>query len=418
MSYTRKIFLSFLIFGLLMGIIFPFYAIIFVDMKEGMAIFFVIGCIVAGLMLGIFNYLIYRLIIGRVVQKLSSVFTTIVQGNLTERVVLHSKDQFGELADAVETMRIHLVEVVEQLSKGIILATQTAKQLSSSTLNTQDSSQKVVQKMDEVTVHSQHQSDQANYILHMVEDANKQIETGNILMKKTLEHACDSNTMVHKGKKMIHQSLQQLSNVTHIVAYATESMKSLNERTTQIGRVISIITEITKQTNLLALNASIEASRAGEHGKGFAVVANEVRRLAEESNHAATQITELVDNIFKETEERINTLNNDFTNVEQYINALEEGDIALTESTEKVDQTERNLSNVEQILDHLKKDLHEILQSVRLITEITNESTFSLQAVADTTNNQLKNIEESSSFSREMATLAKELEKNVEKFKV
>lgn len=81
-------------------------------------------------------------------------------------------------------MRIHLVEVVEQLSKGIILATQTAKQLSSSTLNTQDSSQKVVQKMDEVTVHSQHQSDQANYILHMVEDANKQIETGNILMKK------------------------------------------------------------------------------------------------------------------------------------------------------------------------------------------------------------------------------------------
>ncbi|MDL2307347.1 bacteriohemerythrin [Desulfovibrio sp. OttesenSCG-928-C06] len=111
------------------------------------------------------------------------------------------------------------------------------------------------------------------------------------------EDAQSSKSLALTGQAEVDGAVQAIETVSDVTVALKESMHLLGSRTENIGSVMAVISEVADQTNLLALNAAIEAARAGEAGRGFAVVADEVRKLAEKTMQATSEIEGVVRDI-------------------------------------------------------------------------------------------------------------------------
>lgn|GEM_PF-202099 len=356
--------------------------------------------VISLLLAGFFVYLFSRSISGPI-KTSSNYLARIAKGDFTVEVdqkLLKREDEIGTISHGIDEMKRSLRDLVERIIQSseninsqVENSVRSIESLNDNLESVSATTEELAASMEETAASTEEMSAASAEIERAAQSIAEKSQQGAVAARETAERADTTQEKVREAQRKSQE----------IFAKAKEDLeKAIDESKVvdQIRVLSDAILQITAQTNLLALNAAIEAARAGEAGRGFSVVAEEIRKLAEQSKNAATQIqdvtgkvTDSVDNLsassnvlltFMETDVQ-SDYNSMLDVADQYNDDARYFDDLVTEFSATSEELLASIENVVQAIESVSTAANESAEGTSDIAEKVSESTMKSSAVMD-----------------------------------
>jgi len=328
------------------------------------------------------------------------------------------EDEIGQVADTLADMRTAIRELMQHINDSAEQLAASSEELTASAEQSAQAANQVAQSITDVAIGAEQQLSIANNASTVVQQMSASIQqvavNANIVAGQTAQAADKAKD----GNKSVGKAVAQMVSIEQTVTTSAQVVSKLGERSKEIGQIVDTISGIAGQTNLLALNAAIEAARAGEQGRGFAVVAEEVRKLAEQSQNAAKQISALIGEIQGDTDKAVVAMNDGTREVKLGAEVVNASGRAFQEIADMVNNVSGQTKEISVAIEQIANGSQQIVGSVNRIDELSKKTSGEAQTVSAATEEQSASMEEIASSSQALARLAMDLRKAVGKFQI
>lgn len=339
-------------------------------------------------------------------------------GNLSiSELKVSGRDEVGQLGTALNTMASSLRQLVRQtLSIGETVAS-ASEELTASCSETSRAVTHVAEVVEKVVAGHDAHNKTVQGTFAAIESISTDIRQIAATAKDVAEVSEKTTKAAEEGQKTVDRAVSQMNSVGKSTEEVIVNVNRLTESSKQISDMVSLITGIAGQTNLLALNAAIEAARAGEQGRGFAVVAEEVRKLAEESQDAAKQITALINENQINIDLAVAAMKAGSSDVANGVNSVNAAGETFVDIAAKISQLSQQVAGILHAIERMADSSQHIVGSMQQVDDIFKDTSAQMTNISAATEQQAASMQEVEGASRSLAEMAQQLSEAVSKFK-
>jgi len=342
--------------------------------------------------------------------RMASLVTRVAKGELEQEPLRVGRtDEIGRLAAGLNDMVASLAQVIGRVtaaSDKVLGASDSLKSRSDDAHRSAIETADVIQRtVDETSG----QMELLQTATTSISEISKGVDGIAQSVFTVAEMSVQAAESASKGHDTVNRAIAQMNELEHKVNASAEMVYRLGKKSNQIGEIVSLITQIAQQTNLLSLNAAIEAARAGEQGLGFAVVAGEVRKLAEQSRDAASQIYELVKEIQNDTNDAVSVMKDGTDAVRDGIRIVNASGEVLDDILNSVGDVSEHAQEASAIVEQLNAETRRTLETVDRFSEAARASAKRMTGLAPIVEEQRSSMRATAELSGELERMAFEL---------